>query len=165
MIQKRATSVAFFFLTTFALGHAGIGLAQEAVYRCGDIITNDAVQAKRERCKLLESGAVVTIPAQQKAVAVTQNRSASLNKSSSLKQSTQPKQAMPGRSAEQQARDHDARAIIESELKKTEAQLVDLRKQYAALSQAQDLDRKLVVKQQIARAEADVVSLNRELRR
>ena len=161
MIQKRATSVAFFILTLFLLRHTGIGLAQEAVYRCGSIITNDAVQAKRERCQLLESGAVVTIPTSQKAVAVTQNRSTNLNKSSSLK----PKQVAPQRSAEQQARDHDAKIIIQSELKKTEAQLVDLQRQYAGLTAAQDLDRKLGLKQQIARAEADVVSLQRELRR
>ncbi len=161
MMQKRATSVAFFFLGIFALGHAGIVLAQEAVYRCGHTITNDVTQAKREKCQLLESGAVVTIPSQQKAIAVTQNRNTSLNRSSSLK----PKLATSARSTEQQIRDIDSKVIIESELKKTEAQLVDLRKQYAALSQAQDMDRKLAVKQQIGRAEADMVSLKRELRR
>ena len=161
MIQKRATSVAFFILTTFSLGHAGIGLAQEAVYRCGTEYTNDAARAKQEKCKLLEGGAVVTIPPVQKAIAVTQNRSASLSKSSlqGLKQAT------PLRSTEQQARDHDSKAIIEAELKKTEAQLSDLRRQFAGLSAAQDLDRKLAVKQQMVRAEADVASLKRELKR
>jgi hypothetical protein len=163
MMQKRATSVAFFILTTLSLGHTGIGLAQEAVYRCGEVITNDAAQAKREKCRLLESGAVVTIPStsQQKAVAVTQSRSASLSKSSTLK----PKPATTQRSAEQQARDHDSKAIIQSELKKTEAQLVDLRRQYAGLTAAQDLERKLALKQQIARNEADIQSLMRELKR
>ncbi len=161
MIQKRATSVAFFILTTFALGHTGIGLAQEAVYRCGTEYTNDAVRAKQEKCKLLEGGAVVTIPPVQKAIAVTQNRGASLNKSSLQG----PKQAASARLAEQQARDHDSKAIIEAELKKTEAQLADLRRQFAGLSAAQDLDRKLAVKQQIARSEADVLSLMRELKR
>jgi LAS superfamily LD-carboxypeptidase LdcB len=158
---KRATSVAFFALTTFALGHAGIGLAQEAVYRCGQVITNDAAQAKREKCQLLESGAVVTIPSAQKAVAVTQNSHASLNKASSLK----PRQATAAKSLEQNARDADAKAIIESELKKTETQLVDWRKQYAGLSAEQDIEKKLALKQQIARGEADVISLKRELKR
>lgn len=161
MIQKRATSVAFFILTTLTLGHAGIGLASEAVYKCGNTITNDAAQAKREKCSVLEAGAMVTIPSEKKAVAVTQSRSSNLNKSNSLK----PKQAAPVRSPEQKARDNDSKAIIESELKKTEIQLTDLRKQYAGLSSSQDLDRKLAVKQQIARAEADVVSLKRELKR
>lgn len=160
MNLKRATSVAFFVLNALVLGHAGIGLAQEAVYRCGLVITNDAVQAKREKCQLLESGAVVTIPSPKKAVAVTQNQSASLNKSSSLKSRQATAQSL-----DQSARDADAKAIIESELKKTEAQLVEWRKQYAALSAEQDLEKKLALKQQIARGEADVVSLKRELKR
>ena len=160
MIQKRATSVAFFILSILAICHTCIGLAQEAVYRCGTEYTNDAARAKQDKCKLLESGAVVTVPPLQKAVAVTQDRNASLGKSSSLK----PKLIAPVRSVEQTARDHESKVIIESELKKTEAKLVDLRMQYAGLSTAQDLDRKLAVKQQIARGEADVVSLKRELK-
>jgi hypothetical protein len=161
MIQKRATSVAFFILTTCSLGHTGIGLASESVYKCGNVFTNDAAQAKREKCPLLEGGAVVTIPSptQQNAVAVTQKKSANLNTSGTLKQARQKS------SPEQQARDHDSKSIIQSELKKTELQLVDLRKQYAGLSSQQDLERKLALKQQIARAEADVVSLKRELQR
>ncbi len=147
MNQKRATSVAFFILITYVLGHASIGLAQEAVYRCGSIITNDAAQAKREKCQLLEGGAVVTVPSHKRAVEVTK----------------------PAKNTEQQAvqrqRDSDAKAIIEAELKKTEAQLADLRKQYAEVSTSQDLERKLAIKQQIARHESDVVSLKRELKR
>jgi hypothetical protein len=163
MIYKRATSVAFFILTILALVSTGISLASDAVYKCGDTFTNDAAQAKRERCPLLEGGAVVTIPApsQQKAIAVTQNRSTNLSKSASLK----PKQNPTPRSAEQQARDHDSKAVIQSELKKTEAQLIDLRKQYASLTASQDLERKLALKQQIARNEADIQSLMRELKR
>jgi hypothetical protein len=155
MIQKRATSVAFFILTILALGHTGIGLAQEAVYRCGSIITNDAAQAKREKCQLLEAGALVTIPSlsQKKAVAVTKPKTQKIS------------QVAPLRSVEQQSRDHDSKAIIQSELKKTEAQLVDLRRQYAGLTATQDLERKLALKQQIARNEADIQSLMRELKR
>jgi hypothetical protein len=157
MIQKRATSVAFFLSGILALGHAGIGLAQEAVYRCGNAYTNDAAQAKREKCKLLERDASVTIPSHQRAVAVTQNRSANL--------SSAPRPWVATRSAEQQARDSDAKAIIESELKKTEMQLVDLRRQHAGLSASQDVDGKLALKRQIDRGEADIASLKRELKR
>jgi hypothetical protein len=167
MIYKRATSVAFFILTLSSLGHVGIGLASDTVYKCGDTFTNDAAQAKREKCPLLEGGAVVTIPSplQQKAAAVTQKKSTDLSKASTLKSQQLKLLSKPQRSADQQARDHDAKAIIQSELKKTEAQLVDFRKQYAGLSSQQDLERKLEVKQKIARAEADVVSLKRELQR
>ncbi len=156
MIQKRATSVAFFFLTTFTLGHTGIGLAQEAVYRCGVEYTNDAVRAKQEKCKLLEGGAVVTVPAHKRTMEVVKpaNQTLTLSKTKTTEQQSLQKQ-----------RDSDSRAIIESELKKTEAQLVDLRKHYAGLSSQQDLDRKLALKQQMVRAEADVASLKRELKR
>jgi hypothetical protein len=161
MTQKRATSVAFFILIALSLGYKNMGLASDAVYKCGDTFTNDSERAKREKCPLLESGAVVTIPTQKKAVSVMQNRSTNLSKPSSLK----PKQGGSERSAEQQARDHDSKAIIQTELKKTETQLNDLRRQFASLSDAQDVDKRLTVKQQIARAEADVVSLKRELQR
>lgn len=159
MTLKRATSVAFFILTAsltiLALGHTSLGLASDAVYKCGDTFTNDAAQAKREKCQLLEGGAVVTIPSasQQKAVTVTKPKTQKIT------------QTAPLRSAAQQARDHDSKAIIQSELKKTEAHLIDLRRQYAGLSSQQDLQLKLEVKQKIARAEADVVSLKRELER
>jgi uncharacterized protein (UPF0179 family) len=156
MIQKRATSVAFFILTTLALGHAGIGLAQEAVYRCGTEYTNDAVRAKQEKCKLLEGGAVVTVPAHKRTMEVAKpaNQTLTLSKTKTAEQEVLQRQ-----------RDSDSRAIIESELKKTESQLIDLRKQYAGLSSQQDLDRKLALKQQMARVEADVASLKRELKR
>jgi len=147
MIAKRATSVAFFILSFFVQGLLTTACAQEAVYRCGAEYTNDGIRAKREKCRLLEGGgAVVTIPAPGR-----------------IAQPAKAKAAAP-RSTEQRTRDDDAKAIIESELKKTEAQLVDLRQQYARLSSAQDTDRKLALKQQMARAEADVISLKRELR-
>ena len=156
MIQKRATSVAFFILTSLALSHTGIGLAQEAVYRCGNTITNDDGRAKREKCQLLEGGAVVTVPSHKRAMEVTKP----------VQRAVVPQRT---KTTEQQAlqkqRDSDSRAIIESELKKTEIQLIDLRKQYAALSSAQDLERKLAIKQHIARSESDIASLKRELKR
>ncbi|MDI9333229.1 MAG: hypothetical protein QM533_02510 [Cytophagales bacterium] len=162
MNQKRATSVAFFFLMYLAPGHYSLGLAQEAVYRCGTEYTNDAARAKQEKCKLLDSGALVTIPSHQRALTVTQSRAAAA--SNHTFRSPSPVTATP-RLAEQQARDADSKAIIQSELKKTERQLADLRKQYAGLASAQDADRKLVLQQQIARAEADIASLQRELKR
>jgi hypothetical protein len=156
MNQKRATSVAFFILITYVLGHASIGLAQEAVYRCGSIITNDAAQAKREKCQLLEGGAVVTVPSHKRAVEVTKPANRVF---------VSPQAKNTEQQAVQRQRDSDAKAIIEAELKKTEAQLADLRKQYAEVSTSQDLERKLAIKQQIVRHESDVVSLKRELKR
>ncbi len=171
MTQKRATSVAFFILMLMALGHAGRGLAQEAVYRCGSQYTNDAVRAKQEKCTMLESGAVVTIPSTTPAsrtmtrVGTDQaTRSASTAPRKAAGATGAASTVATANSSVQQQRDQDAKAVIESELKKTEAQLVTLRKEFDQLSSQTELERKLAVKQQMARAEADIVSLKRELK-
>jgi hypothetical protein len=147
----RATSVALFF---FFATHIA---AQEAVYRCGNEYTNDAVRAKSERCKLLESAAVVTIPSHKRAMDVTK-------RPSQLPASP----ATTTQKAEQSKRDSDAKLIIELELKKTESQLVDLRKNFDQIPTTAggvELDKKMNLKQQIARHEADIASLKRELKR
>jgi hypothetical protein len=152
MNQKRATSVAFFILLFFALGHASHGLAQEVVYRCGNEYTNDVSAAKRSDCQRVAGTASVTIPAAKRAMEV--------------KKQTQPSSSITApKSLEQQARDADAKRVIESELKKSEAQRIEVNKQFEQLSSSQDTERKLALKQQLARLDADIVSLKRELRR
>jgi hypothetical protein len=157
--ELRATSVALFFLC------ANASFAQEAVYRCGNEYTNDAARAKSEKCKLLESGAVVTVPSHKRTMDV--QKSANQN----LKDANKRPAATPATSeqkAQQQKRDSDSQLIIQSELKKTESQLLDLRKQFdqiPANANGADLDKKANVKQQINRHEADIVSLKRELKR
>jgi uncharacterized membrane protein YdfJ with MMPL/SSD domain len=151
MIQKRATSVAFFFLTSIALSHTSYGLAQDAVYRCGNEYTNDASSAKRADCQRVAGTASVTIPASKRAMEV--------------KKSSQPNSLGINKNLEQQARDADAKRVIESELKKSEVQRLDVNKQYEQLSASQDVERKLALKQQLARLDADIVSLKRELKR
>lgn len=151
MNQKRATSVAFFILLFFALGHASHGLAQEVVYRCGNEYTNDVSAAKRSDCQRVAGTASVTIPAAKRAMEV--------------KKQTQPSSSTAPKSLEQQVRDADAKRVIESELKKSEAQRIEVNKQFEQLSSSQDTERKLALKQQLARLDADIVSLKRELRR
>ncbi len=158
MTLKRATSVAFFILLA-AVAQVDSSFAQESVYRCGKHYTNDAAVAKSANCKLVERSAAVTIPAPPRYK--SPERSASVKTSPS---SAKPVAAAP-RSAEQQARDSDAKVVIASELKKTESQLADLRKQYEGVASTPDEARKQSLKQQIFRAEADAVSLRRELAR
>jgi len=122
---------------------------QEAVYRCGNVITNDAIQAKQEKCQLLVAGAVVSVPTHSTSQPVP-------------RVPVTPKRIAPVPSAEQRARDQDAKKIIEAELHKTQLQLAELRKSDETTS-PQDSERKLALKQQIARAEADIASLKREL--
>ncbi len=160
MTLKRATSVAFFILLA-AVAQVDSSFAQESVYRCGKHYTNDAAVAKSANCKLVERSAAVTIPAPPRYKSPERGASASVKTSpSSAKQA-----AAAPRSAEQQARDSDAKVVIASELKKTESQLADLRKQYEGVASTQDEARKQSLKQQIFRAEADAVSLRREMAR
>ena len=98
----------------------------------------------------------MTVPPHKRAAEVTKPASRSF---------ATPQAKNTEQQALQRQRDSDAKAIIEAELKKTEGQLADLRKQYAEVSLSQDLERKLAIKQQIARHESDVVSLKRELKR
>ena len=161
--KLRATSVALFFLCIGSTLHTAF--AQEAVYRCGNEYTNDAVRAKSEKCKLLESGAIVTVPSHKRAMDVQKSSSQNLNKRPAA---TPPTPATTEQKAAQQKRDSDSKQIIESELKKTESQLADLRKnfdQIPATASGAELDKKANLKQQIARHEADIVSLKRELKR
>lgn len=120
------------------------------MYRCGNEYTNLADRANSVACQALEHGAVVTVPAHKRAIAVTQSAKKPIKKVST---------------PEQQARDRDAKLVIESELKKTQSQLEELRKNYGQITAAQDSERKQAIKQQMARAEADIVSLKRELKR
>src|SRR5690606_20084918 len=77
--------------------------------------------------------------------------------------------------AEQRARDTDARAILEAELRKAEARLAELRTEYndgAPQRTAQEqlnpqayAERTAELKAGVARAEADVAGIKRELGR
>lgn len=136
--------------------------AQGAVYRCGNEYTNDAGRAKSEKCKLLESGAVVTVPSHKRTMDVQKAANQNLSKRPAATPATTEQKAA------QQKRDSDSKLIIESELKKTESQVADLRKsfdQIPASASGAELEKKAYLKQQIARHEADIVSLKRELRR
>jgi hypothetical protein len=161
--ESRATLVALFFLCTSLGLHAVF--AQEAVYRCGNDYTNDAARAKSEKCKLLESGAIVTVPSHKRALDVQTSASQSANRrfiGTPLTPATKEQKTA------QQKRDSDSQLIIESELKKTESQLADLRQKWVQIpanASGAELERKAYLKQQMARHEADIVSLTRELKR
>lgn len=157
--KLRATLVALFFLCTCAV------FGQEAVYRCGNEYTNDAARAKTEKCKLLESGAVVTVPSHKRTIDVQKHTRQNFGKQSTAMLTTP---AATEQKLAQQKRDSDAKLIIELELKKTESQLADLRKQFdqiPATASGAELEKKASLKQQMARHEADIVSLKRELKR
>jgi hypothetical protein len=147
-------------------------LAQERIYRCGNEYTNSPGDAKARGCRLVEGGQVTVVeglkpPAAAKPKPVTPG--------AATPATTARSEAERVASPEQRARDNDARAILEAELRKTEARLAGLRTEYnngepekrgpEFRNHQLYLDRVEEMKASIARAESDVAGLRRELGR
>lgn len=144
-------------------------LAQERIYRCGNEYTNNANIAKQRNCQVVEGGHVTVVhtsggssasstsSAAPKAAAASSNRTVQVD----------PNQ--------QKARDNDARAILQGELKKAQEKLSALQAEYndgnptktaLELRNPQVFNERLeALKANIARQEADVAGIQRELDR
>ncbi|MDB5861395.1 MAG: hypothetical protein JWQ76_5084 [Ramlibacter sp.] len=143
--------------------------AQGRIWRCGNSnYTNDEAQAKAHNCKLVEGGNVTVVQG-------TKVNGAGKD----VRVATAPQSAGSGGqkvdSADQKARDGDARAILESELKKAEARQGDLVREYNSgepemlgpehRNHQKYLDRIAELKAAIDRNENDIAGLKRELGR
>jgi len=143
---------------------AAQALAQGNIYRCGNEYTNDAQVAKAKGCTLMQGGNI-TIVEGTKGVPAARATPAATNRSSGERVD----------SAAQRARDSDARAILEAELRKAEERLAQARKEYAngepekqgieSRNYQRYLDRVAELKAAVGRAESDVASIQRELGR
>jgi hypothetical protein len=144
--------------------------AQDRIYRCtGNEYTNNAATAAERGCKLVEGGNLTVVSA-TKPKANSDVRVASAAQSGSAAPA-------PSRidTAEQRNRDSDARAILESELKKVEAKQAELLKEYKngepdkrgdeARNHQKYLDRTAELKAQIARNDSDIAGIKREIGR
>lgn len=146
------------------LAVAGAASAQTTIYRCGNSYTNDAKVAQAKGCKPVEGGNVTIV--QGTKVATPPARPAPM--ASGAKEQKVD-------SGEQRARDAEARTILESELKKAETRLADLRKEYnngepekigpEHKNYQKYLDRVADLKASIDRTEQDIAGLKRELSR
>jgi hypothetical protein len=144
--------------------------AQDAIYRCGSEYTNNPTPAQKKECKLLEGGAVTVVPA-AKPVRSSAVKPAGGGTAAAVPAADQPR-VDP---AQQRARDSDARAILEAELKRAEARLADLQREYnngqperrgeEVRNVARYQERVADLKAQMARAESDVAGIRRELQR
>lgn len=146
--------------------------SQDRIYRCGNEYTNNASQAKDGNCKLVEGGNVTVLqgsrPSATPAAGTSAGRSAPAAASS-------PPSAPRVANDDQRARDSDARAILESELRKADGRLAELKAEYnngAPQRNALDLrnpqqymERTADLKASLARAESDVAGIRRELGR
>lgn len=143
--------------------------SQDRIYRCGNEYTNNASQARERGCKLVEGGNVTVLGTTPSRPATNSAGGSSGGGSSS------PASAPKVGSNDQRARDADARAILESELRKAEARQAELAKEYnngAPERNALDLrnpqrymERTAELKSALARAESDVAGIKRELGR
>ncbi len=148
-------------------------LAQDRIYRCGNEYTNNATQAKERGCKLVEGGNVTVIQGSRPSGGG--GGSSGGSSASSSASSSSPAGAPRVSNNDQRARDSDARAILESELRKAEARQAELVKEYnggAPERNALDLrnpqrymERTAELKAAVARSESDVAGIKRELSR
>ncbi|MBU0748114.1 MAG: hypothetical protein KKB95_15900 [Gammaproteobacteria bacterium] len=146
--------------------------SQDRIYRCGNEYTNNATQAKERGCKLVEGGNVTVVQGTRPAAAATAPAAAG---GAAPASTTSPANAPRVSNNDQKARDADARAILESELRKAEARHADLAKEYnngAPERNALDLrnpqrymERTAELKASVARSESDIAGIKRELAR
>jgi hypothetical protein len=148
--------------------------AQDRIYRCGNEYTNNATQAKERGCKLVEGGNVTVIQGSRPSGGGG-GTSAGTSSAAPSTSSASPAGAPRVSNNDQRARDSDARAILETELRKAEARHAELLKEYnggAPERNALDLrnpqrymERTAELKASVARSESDISGIKRELSR
>lgn len=154
--------------TTIAMALALAGAhaqAQTRIWRCGNSYTNNQSEALAHGCKPVEGGNVTVVEGTKVNSNVVRVATAVPSASS----------AQRVEAADQKARDADARAILEAELKKAEARKADLAREYnngepekqgpEARNYQKYLDRVEELKASIARNDNDIAGLQRELAR
>jgi hypothetical protein len=152
---------------------AALALAASAqaqpTWRCGNVYTNIAAEAQAKSCKLVEGGNVTVISNTRP------NGGAPGVKVATAPQAAQSPAGARIDSGEQRARDADARAILEAELKKAETRQIEMLKEWnngepeklgpEHRNHQKYLDRVAEMKANIARNESDIAGLRRELGR
>lgn len=165
--MHRIRSSLLALLAAPALWPASAAAQGTTVYRCpGNVYTSSAdisaKEAEAKGCKVLE-GVPITV------IQGARPRTASPVPAAASNQRPADAKVDP---AQQRARDGDARRILESELKKEEEQLEQMRKEYNngeperrgdERNYQKYLDRVAEMKSAIARKESDVAALKREL--
>jgi len=159
-----------FLLLPLAVLAAAPSFAQERVWRCGNEYTNNATDAQKRGCKIMEGGNVTVV--QGTARAATAPSGGGSSGGSAAK-------APPGsprvEGADQRARDGEARSVLQNELRKAEARQAELLKEYnngepekqgsESKNYQKYLDRVAEMKAELARNESDIAGLQREIGR
>ncbi len=142
---------------------ASSAYAQGPIYRCGNEYTNTVSEAQKSHCKLVEGGNVTVVQGFKPPVAAPVRVAAATQSGTRVD------------SAEQKARNTDARLILEAELKKAEARQNELVTEYnngepekrgdEGRNYQKYLDRVAELKAGLARNESDIAGIRRELGR
>jgi hypothetical protein len=137
--------------------------AQGKIFRCGNTYTNDEAQAKAMGCKTMEGGNVT----------VVQGTRVNSAPASAVRPVVAPGSKVD--SGEQKARDGEAKAILEAEMKKAEARRAELAREYnngepeklgpETKNHQKYLDRVAELKDAMERNERDIEGLRREISR
>ncbi|AVS73745.1 hypothetical protein [Paracidovorax cattleyae] len=145
--------------------------SQDRIYRCGNEYTNNVSQAREKGCKLVEGGNVTVVQGFRPSGGGAAHSSAPAGGNAAASPSNAPRVD----ANDQRARDSDARAILEAELRKAEARLADLSREYnngepqrTALELRNPqvyIERTAELKAAVSRAESDVAGIKRELAR
>lgn len=136
--------------------------AQDSIFRCGNEYTNNAADAKARGCKTLQGGNITVVQGTKPVSAASGVR-------------VSPSSAPRVDASEQRNRDTGARAILETELKRTEARHAELLQEYnngepekvgsEARNYQKYLDRVAELKAGLARNDEDIAGLKREMAR
>ena len=162
---------AYLLIPLAAVAFSCAASAQAKIFRCGNTYTNDEAQAKAQNCKLVEGGNVTVVQGTR-----VMAPAASVNGNAVTRVATSPQSGTQRiDSGEQKARDGEARGILEAELKKAEARLAELQKEFnngepeklgpETRNHQKYLDRVSDLKAGIERTEKDIAGLKRELGR
>jgi hypothetical protein len=156
-------------LFSFALVFVASAAAQTQIWRCGNTYSNDGKEAQARGCKLVEGGNVTVVQGTKVNGAAAASRS---NVATPPQSAASPQRVDAG---EQKARDSDARAILEAELKKAEARQAELQREWnngepeklgpEHRNYQKYLDRVAELKAAIERTDKDIAGLKRELGR
>ncbi|GAC1527319.1 MAG: hypothetical protein NVS2B4_04600 [Ramlibacter sp.] len=156
------TTGALALALTLGCAHAQ---AQTRIWRCGNSYTNNQAEASAKGCKPVEGGNVTVVEGTRVNGNAVRLAVAAPSASSAPRVD----------SADQKARDSDARAILEAELKKAEVRQAELVKEFnggepdkqgaEGRNYQKYLDRVEELKANIARNGNDIAGLQRELSR
>ncbi len=163
-------------LAALCLASLSPAWGQEAIFRCGSSeYTNDARQAQQRGCQKLELGPTAVVVGTQVLRPEGQASRSAAAPVAAAASSPAPRQELRIDAAQQRARDADARFILESELRKAEARLLELQSEYnngepekqgiEGRNHQRYLDRVQSMREALIRQQSDIISLKRELAR